>query len=150
MARHERSAGVILFRVDDDGRPRYLLLDYGKHWDYPKGHLEEGEDDLAAAWRELAEETGITDAVRVGEFSHDLTYFFRTKAAGLVRKTVRFFLARTARKRVTLSHEHAGYRFLPYEDAMDLVTFKSSKDVLRAAHDYLRAHPRLLSGTPTS
>jgi 8-oxo-dGTP pyrophosphatase MutT (NUDIX family) len=153
MARQERSAGVIVFRPADDdandNQPLYLLLDYGRHWDYPKGHLEKGEDDLAAAWRELEEETGITDATRVGDFSHDLTYFFRGKG-GLIRKTVRFFLARTARKRVTLSHEHAGYKFLPYDEAIDRVTFKSSKDVLRAAHAYLQSHPHLLPTTPTT
>ena len=61
MARSERSAGFIVYRLDDDGSRKYLLLDYGRHWDFPKGHLEKGEDDLAAAMRELTEETGIGD-----------------------------------------------------------------------------------------
>lgn len=149
MTRHERSAGVITFRLEEGERPVYLLLDYGKHWDYPKGHLERGEDDLTAAWRELEEETGIRDAVRVGDFAHDLSYFFRKKG-DLVHKTVRFFLARTDRKRPTLSHEHKGYAFLPFEEAVERVTFESSKEVLRAADAYLRSHPRLLSTTPTT
>src|SRR4051812_47977640 len=71
----------------------YLLLDYGRHWDFAKGHVHPGEDDLAAARRELAEETGITDARAVPGFEHEIVYFFRDRRKGLIRKTVVFFLA---------------------------------------------------------
>jgi ADP-ribose pyrophosphatase YjhB (NUDIX family) len=33
----------------------------GKSWSLPKGHLEEGEDTLAAAHREIYEESGLRD-----------------------------------------------------------------------------------------
>ena len=46
--RREFSAGFVLFRETPEGI-RFLLLDYGKHWDYPKGHLEEGETAWQAA-----------------------------------------------------------------------------------------------------
>jgi len=32
-----------------------------RNWDFPKGLVEEGETPLAAARREVAEETGITE-----------------------------------------------------------------------------------------
>jgi 8-oxo-dGTP pyrophosphatase MutT (NUDIX family) len=154
--KNERSAGVILYRLEDDGgehpRPVYLLLDYGRHWDYAKGHVEKGEDDVTAAFRELEEETGITDAVRVGDFAYEFTYFFKSKTGGLIRKTVIFFLARTERKRAKLSHEHEGYAFLPFDEAVDRVTYKTAKETLRAAHAYLQAHPKeaAAGATPTT
>jgi len=49
MARQERSAGFVIFRCPPLSSHEYLLLDYGRHWDFAKGHVEEGEDDLAAA-----------------------------------------------------------------------------------------------------
>jgi bis(5'-nucleosidyl)-tetraphosphatase len=70
---HEVSAGVILFH----SRPRleYLLLDYGSHWDFPKGHIEEGEDPYTTARRELEEETGIQDARFVSGYFQRMRYF---------------------------------------------------------------------------
>src|SRR6185437_12923385 len=72
---HEHSAGFILFRQTPGG-PVFLLLDYGKHWDYAKGHLEEGESPWQAAVRELREETGIRQVDRVTKFQQDMRYNF--------------------------------------------------------------------------
>ena len=142
-ARSERSAGVIVFRVDPSatGGRVFLLLDYGRFWDYPKGHVEKGEDDETAALRELAEETGIKDASLLSGFRYEIEYFFRDKRKGLIRKTVVFFLAETSRKRVTVSHEHEGYAFLPYDAARTRLTYPSARAVLDAAAGFLGAAP---------
>src|SRR4051812_14012705 len=71
----EFSGGFILFRQTAGG-PVYLLLDYGRHWDYPKGHLEAGESAWQAAVRELREETGIRQVDRVTRFQLDMHYHF--------------------------------------------------------------------------
>lgn len=64
------SAGVLLFRVRD-GKREVLLAHLGgpffankdRHaWGIPKGEVADGEDPLAAARREFAEETGLTPA----------------------------------------------------------------------------------------
>jgi 8-oxo-dGTP pyrophosphatase MutT (NUDIX family) len=140
----ERSAGVIVFKRDGRvaGGKLFLLLDYGKFWDFPKGHVERGEDDLTAALRELAEETGITDAQVIEGFGHEISYFFRNKGWKVVRKTVVFFLAETATRRIEISDEHVGGEFLPLERALERVTYKNAKETLRAANDYLEARAR--------
>src|SRR3954466_7326379 len=88
----ERSAGVIVFRKGEDAERFYLLLDYGRYWDFPKGHTEAAEDERAAALRELSEETGINDVDIMDDFRHEIVYFFRPPGRGLVRKTVVFFI----------------------------------------------------------
>lgn len=139
MPRQERSAGFILFRADPDadaGR-EFLLLNYGRHWDYPKGHVEKGESDLEAAIRELREETGIP-APRVLEgFAHEIEYYFRSTKHGLIRKRVVFFLGQTETKDVTISHEHVGYDFLDYEMALKRLSYATAREVLRKAQEYL-------------
>jgi 8-oxo-dGTP pyrophosphatase MutT (NUDIX family) len=139
-AKSERSAGVIVFHTDPALED--LLLDYGRHWDYPKGHIEESEDELSAALRELDEETGLRDVRLIEGFHERITYSFRKPRKGLIRKGVVFFLAQTTRKRVTISHEHTGYAFLPFKQAVERVTYASSKDVLRSAHAFLTSERR--------
>jgi len=140
MMRRERSAGVVVYRQGDDGARRYLLLDYGRFWDYPKGHVERGEDDEAAALRELAEETGITDAQLAPGFAKEISYFFRGKTGSLIRKEVVFFVARTSRQRVKLSDEHEGSAWLPYEQARQRLTYANAKQVLSEAEEFLSSH----------
>lgn len=131
---------MVVFRDEPtpSGQRRlYLLLDYGRHWDYPKGHLEKGEDDTTAARRELAEETGITDAELIDGFCHEITYHFHSSRKGLVRKEVAFFVAHTHSANVRVSDEHVGYAWLELEPALAQVTFENARNVLAAAAAYL-------------
>lgn len=132
-ARQEFSAGFVLFRVVD-GQRIYLLLDYGKHWDYPKGHLEEGETAWQAAVRELREETGIRQVDRVGKFQRDMHYAFFSSKKGPIHKTVTYFTGQTKTDKVTVSDEHTGYEWLPYDEAMARLTYDNARDMLSAAH----------------
>jgi 8-oxo-dGTP pyrophosphatase MutT (NUDIX family) len=93
--RVREAARVVLLDPDD----RVLLMRYDDdppnnvHWSTPGGGLNPGESHPHAAIRELAEETGWTDIVLLGEIhrrSHVMTY------ANLpVRQHERLYLART-------------------------------------------------------
>ena len=136
-----RSAGVVVYRIPPrQTEPQFLLLDNGKFWDYPKGHVESGEDDLSAALRELREEAGIADAELAEGFRHEITYFFRDKRRGLIRKTVVFFLAKVAADaKVTISHEHVAAEFVPYEEALRRAKYPTAKETLKKAREFLDA-----------
>ncbi len=57
----EKSCGIVVFREELPER-LYLLLHYEEgHWDFPKGHIEAGETEKEAAFREVYEETGIPE-----------------------------------------------------------------------------------------
>src|SRR3712207_3751119 len=120
-----RSAGVLVYRVPPrQSEPQFLLLDNGRFGDYPKGHVEAGEDDLTAALRELREETGVAEVELADGFRHEITYFFRDKRRGVIRKTVVFFLGRVdPGAKVRISHEHVGWEFLPYAEALERVRY---------------------------
>jgi bis(5'-nucleosidyl)-tetraphosphatase len=136
MAKRERSAGVLVFRATKTGR-KYLLLNYGRHWDFPKGHVEPGEDLLQTALRELEEETGINDVQVFPGFSHEIKYFFRDKKKQLIHKTVWFGLAETRSTRVRLSDEHIGSEFLDFQPAVKRLTYAAAKSLLRHAEEFL-------------
>lgn len=137
--RQEISAGVVLFYR---GQTReYLVLDYGSHWDYPKGHMESGESPRRTALRELEEETGIGDTVLLPGFETAIRYSYR-KTGALMAKQVIFFLGESRTRRVVLSDEHHGYAWLPYADALRRLTYPSARKVLGQVEAFLRtSHP---------
>ena len=135
----EISAGVILFRRTPE--PQYLLLHYGSgHWDFPKGHIEAGEEARETARRELQEETGISQVRILDGYRQTLRYFFRQQGIGIF-KAVIYFLAETAQPNVTLSHEHIAFDWLPCDAALARLTFKNSQELLTKAHEYVQALP---------
>jgi len=137
----ERSAGAIVFR-HDDGNTLYLLLNYpgrsssGDYWDLPKGNIERGEKPIETARREIAEETGLTDIVFAEGFMKWIRYFYRAKGK-MVSKIVTFYLAETKSRDVTISYEHTGYVWLPYEAALAKLTFENAKGILMEASQFL-------------
>lgn len=132
----EKSCGVLLFRVKD-GTILYLLLHYPSgHWDLPKGHVEKGESEHETAARELLEETGIADINFIKGFREEISYEYK-RAKKLSNKQVVFFLAKTELEDIKLSHEHKGFKWLPYGPAFNKLTFDNAKNLLKKAKKFL-------------
>jgi len=73
----ECSAGAVLFSLDSTVcNIEYLLLNYtAGHWDFPKGNIETGEDEIDTARREIREETGIDDVEFLKDFKNKIQYY---------------------------------------------------------------------------
>jgi putative (di)nucleoside polyphosphate hydrolase len=57
-------AGVVIVIRHPDGRQvlAFERADNGGSWQLPQGGLEQGEEPIVAAWRELMEETGLAES----------------------------------------------------------------------------------------
>ena len=125
------SAGVVVFRRVLGGQ-LFLLLRAYRNWDFPKGEVGQGEEPLAAAQREVGEETGITDLrFTAGEVCIDTPPYARGKVA-------RYYLAETGTEQVQLPvnpelgrPEHHEFRWLRHAEARPLLV-----DRLRAVLDW--------------
>lgn len=145
----EKSAGAVIFRKEsavaaEDSKIYYLFLHYKSgHWDFPKGHIEEGENEKEAVKREVEEETGIKDIKIIDGFREWIKYFFRNsyeskdKKGAWIFKIVIFYLVETKTREVKISFEHIGYKWLSYEEAFEQLTYKNAKEILKKANDYL-------------
>ncbi|TSC59538.1 MAG: NUDIX hydrolase [Parcubacteria group bacterium Gr01-1014_107] len=134
----EVSAGMIIYRRTKSGL-KFLLLYHGNgHWNFPKGRLESGEKDIQAALREVGEETGIRQQYLSLDKSFKKTdkYFFKRGGKG-VFKVVVFFLARAKSDKVKVSWEHDGYGWFLCQDAIKILKYQSSVNILEQAYKFL-------------
>jgi 8-oxo-dGTP pyrophosphatase MutT (NUDIX family) len=116
-----RAAGVVVFRRTGNGI-YFLVLRAYNNWDFPKGLVEPGEDQLTAAKRELKEETGLggVDFPFGDEYKETLPY------SG--NKVARYYLGETEEVAIELPvskelgrPEHHEYRWVTYDEAEDLL-----------------------------
>lgn len=133
-----RSAGVIVFRNSRRGR-EYLLVQHAKggHWYFPKGAIERDEGFKKTALRELIEETGLNRIKILEGFCEKIEYNFKEDGQ-LVHKEAVFFLGRTQQKAVKLSEEHLDYAWLPYQKAIERLTYKNTQQLLKKAEAFLK------------
>ena len=137
----EKSCGVVLLNSDKVLVLQYAAgqkegyLDLKGHWDFPKGHVDEGETEIETATRELVEETGISDVVFLEEFRKTINYTFQ-RGNRKIGKEVVFFIAKTIEKEVNLSHEHVDYEWLDFKSALKRLTYENARSVLKEAIDF--------------
>jgi 8-oxo-dGTP pyrophosphatase MutT (NUDIX family) len=114
------SAGVVVVRRGPTGW-LFLMLRAYRNWDFPKGVLEPGEEPLAAARREVREETLIDDL----QFTWGEEY--RETAPYSNNKVARYYVGETHTERVSLPvspelgrPEHNESRWLDLAGALSL------------------------------
>ena len=127
--KQEYSYGVVVYRVDH-GEIQILLefMNQG-HISLPKGHIEAGETPEECAKREIKEETDLDCAIDTS-FSHTISY---SPVKG-VKKDVTFFLATPLSNHIKPQIEEVTkIVWVSYYRALDLLTHRSDKEVLRDA-----------------
>jgi bis(5'-nucleosidyl)-tetraphosphatase len=117
VKRIKLAAGAVVLRRRD-GRWHCLVLRAYRNWGFPKGLVEAGEEPLAAALREVAEETSLRElALPWGEAWRETPPY----AGG---KVARYYLAESAEGTVVLPvslelgrPEHHEFRWLELDAA---------------------------------
>ena len=134
----EKSCGVVLFNSD-----KFLLLQHNNedsrvdgHWDFPKGHVEPGEEEIDTALRELKEETEIEDVDIIPSFKQFINYNISKDTLSVSKKVI-FFLAETKVWDVSLSSEHQNFVWLDFEEAIERLTYDNAKNILKEAHIFI-------------
>ena len=110
-----------MFRRSERGI-RVLILRAYNNWDFPKGLVEPGEDELATAKREVEEETGLA------ELEYPFGDEFKETVPYAGRKVARYYLAETDEVELELPvspelgrPEHHEYRWVSFDEAEDLL-----------------------------
>lgn len=109
------SSGFLIFR--NHPRLSFLLMKHPQRWDLPKGHLDQSETKIEAAFRELKEETGIepTRIWRDPDFEYRSQYmvqYSRSEPAQLKELTI--FLGVLNQDVEIIATEHLGHQWFDW------------------------------------
>jgi bis(5'-nucleosidyl)-tetraphosphatase len=131
------SYGAVVYRQIDSNY-HFLIVQHTSddHWDLPKGHPDEPETPQETALREVLEETNYHIKLIEG-FSKPIQY----RLPQGEEKIVTFFLGEAIAKgdRVVNKEEIKQVKWLSYEEAINIMTYDNSRQVLRIARDYLHS-----------
>ncbi len=117
--------------------PVYLMLKrslgkYYEHlWQGVAGKIEKGETAWQAVVRELDEETG-KKPLKMFVADHIASFYDARKDR---IQMVPIFGIEVENSEVRLSEEHSEYKWVPVEEALNLLTWKGQKEGLRIIHD---------------
>ena len=127
---------AILFRRSNK-KIEYLLLkrlpEKGGFWQPITGGLEEGETKIEALRREVREETGIKNIIRIIEDVHSFEFSdpspYKEYAYGVeVSPTETIILDKK---------EHSEFRWCSFQEALDLMKWKGNKEALKKLNKIL-------------
>ena len=121
------AAGAVVWRYDGEGNVHVLLIHRPRYddWSIPKGKLDEGEQLIACAYREVIEETHLK--VSFGPFITETEYYV---ADGLKRVSYWAAHAYDSNDNFVANAEADEGRWLTIEEAIELATRESDKEVL--------------------
>jgi 8-oxo-dGTP pyrophosphatase MutT (NUDIX family) len=140
----EFSAGGVLVRRLSGRWMMAAIRPAGKPsgtWALPKGRIDPGERGEETALREVAEETGAHGR-SLGKLG-DVRYWFNWRGERIF-KVVSFFLVRYEGGRLgavpeAFRHEVAEVRWLPLEEAPQLLAYGGERDMAKKALERLAA-----------
>ncbi len=135
---HTESAGGVVI----NGAGQVLVVNQkGTSWSLPKGHVEEGEDALAAARREIHEEAGVTQLEYLGDFGSYTRH--RIGADGgedrSELKTIRMFLFVTKQAALfPTDGDNPEARWVEREEVASFLTHPKDREFYRSVLGRLR------------
>ncbi|MDE1925449.1 MAG: NUDIX domain-containing protein [Patescibacteria group bacterium] len=114
-----------------------LVYQHNDSWSFPKGGLEEGESELDAAKREIAEETGVTDLLLLGELGSYERYSIAKGGVGEdyglgLRKRTFFLFATGQTEASPRDDEVTQTRWVSVDEALALLTHPKDAEFLQS------------------
>ena len=121
--KQEKSCGAIVINKNN----KILLVHHNEgHWDFPKGHIENGETEEQTAIREVKEETNI-DIIINNKYRYTTSYSPKEN----VMKEVVYFLAQNIDEdKKPQLEEVSEVKWFTLEEAMNTITYENSKEIL--------------------
>ena len=133
--RYIKSCGFVAYKRIENINHYLIIQSLNGDVGFPKGHMESGESELETAIRELKEETGVDVKVIQG-FRRQIEYELR-RIPDTIKQSVYFLGECTSDKIICQEAEVAEASFISYEDALKILTFEETKNILKDAEIFI-------------
>ena len=130
----EKSCGAIVYRYNAGDLYILMIQMNVGHWSFPKGHVEENETEVQTARREVKEETNIDVLVDSG-FREVTTY---SPVQDVIKDVVYFVATPISNDLHPQEEEVTDVKWIHYEDALNIVTYESDRNILANAISYIK------------
>ena len=121
--KREKSCGCIVI----NNKEEILLVHHNiGHWDFPKGHVEDGETEIQTAIREVKEETNI-DVIVNEKFRYTTRY---SPKEDVVKEVVYFLAENISENREAQVEEVSEVKWFEFEEAVNIITYDNSREIL--------------------
>ena len=127
---YEKSCGAIIFyKTKQNTKILLVKNNNGRYWSFPKGHIEDDENEQQTALREIKEETGL-DVTILNNFKEISEY----SPYGKIRKRVVFFLAQAFTDNVKIQEEEIdSYIWVDLQQARKICTYDNDLRIIDKA-----------------
>ncbi|MBQ6384204.1 MAG: NUDIX domain-containing protein [Clostridia bacterium] len=130
----EKSCGAVVWKKEN-GKILFLIEHMALgHISLPKGHVEGNETEEETALREIREETNLEVRLDTG-FRHVVTYSPRS---GILKDVVFFIAEAVSDRLINQECEVSALEWLPFEQALKILTYTTDRDILSLAAEYLK------------
>ena len=127
-----KSCGVVAYKRIDNINYYLIIKQINNDIGFPKGRMNIDENEIETAIRELKEETNIEVKLN-NEFRTQIEY----KISNAL-KTVVYFLGEVINEDIIIQEQEVKEAyFLPYNDALNVISYNDTKDVLIKIEKYL-------------
>ena len=118
----EKSCGCIIIKNNQ------VLLVYEKNrnfWGFPKGHMEEGENEIETALREVKEEVGLDVEINSNK-KYTLNYIINNE----IDKTTVLYIAKPINENIVMQEsEIENIKWCDFNEALNTLTFDNWKEM---------------------
>ena len=119
----EKSCGAIVINKNN----KILLVHHNAgHWDFPKGHIENGETEEQTAIREVKEETNM-DIIINNKYRYTTSY---SPKENVIKEVVYFLAQNIDEDKKPQLEEVSEVKWFTLEEAMNTITYENSKEIL--------------------
>jgi 8-oxo-dGTP pyrophosphatase MutT (NUDIX family) len=137
-SRDEVSAGGVVYRRRGDEIDILICKDAGYHrWVLPKGQINHGENYEQTAVREVEEEVGVRGRV-IRQLGEPEKYVYMARGVRVFKLVYYFLLEYESGSETQHDHEMEEVRWVPIDEAIELLAYEGARTVVRRAQATLR------------